>query len=99
MAGPIEPASGGVVIDLRIVPRAGRSGLAGLRDGSILIRLGAAPVDGAANHELVALLAAALDVPKRAIRIVSGERARRKRVTVEGIDERYAASRLLPGEH
>ena len=60
-------------IDVRVIPRAGRSGIAGLRDGALLVRLAAAPVDGAANDELIALIARALHIPKRDITIVSGE--------------------------
>lgn len=73
------------LLDVRVVPRAGKSGIAGLRDGALLVRLAAAPVDGAANLELIAVLAAALHLPKRSIQIVSGERSRSKRVRVEGM--------------
>jgi uncharacterized protein YggU (UPF0235/DUF167 family) len=52
---------------------------------ALLVKLAAAPVDGAANEALIALLAQALDLPKRAIRIVSGERSRNKRVEVVGL--------------
>ena len=69
-----------------MIPRAGRTGFAGLRDGALLVRLAAAPVDGAANDELVALLAKALRIPKRDVTIVSGERSRSKRVRVAGWD-------------
>ena len=68
-----------------MIPRAGRSGPSGERDGAYLIRLNAAPVEGAANAELIELLADLLHVPKRNITIVSGERSRRKRVRVEGV--------------
>lgn len=71
---------------MRVVPRAGRSGVAGLRDGALLVRLAAAPVDGAANAELIAVLADALHLPKRSIQIVSGDRSRAKRVSVAGMD-------------
>jgi uncharacterized protein (TIGR00251 family) len=74
-----EPAA---AIDVRVIPRAGRSGIAGLRDGALLVRLAAAPVDGAANDELIALIARALHIPKRDITIVSGERSRSKRIRV-----------------
>jgi len=74
------------LLDVRVVPRAGRSGVAGLRDGALLVRLAAAPVDGAANAELIAVLAAALHLPKRSIQIVSGERSRAKRVRIDGMD-------------
>jgi uncharacterized protein YggU (UPF0235/DUF167 family) len=58
--------------------------VAGLRDGALLIRLTTAPVDGAANDALARCLAAWLDLPKRAVTIVSGERARQKRVRIAG---------------
>lgn len=70
---------------MRVVPRAGRSSVAGGRDGALLVRLAAAPVDGAANAELIAVLAAALHLPRRSIQIVSGDRSRTKRVRVDGM--------------
>jgi uncharacterized protein YggU (UPF0235/DUF167 family) len=42
-------------------------------------------VDGAANEELVEVLAAWLDVPRRAVTIVTGETARVKVVEVSGV--------------
>ena len=68
------------------MPRAGKSGVAGLRDGALLVRLAAAPVDGAANAELIAVLAGALHLPKRSIQIMSGDRSRSKRVRVDGMN-------------
>jgi uncharacterized protein (TIGR00251 family) len=84
----------GVLIDIRVIPRAARSELAGTRGGSVLVRLKAPPVDGAANAELIGVLAAALDVPKRAIVIVAGERSRHKRVRIAGLDPQTAEARL-----
>lgn len=84
----------GVLIDIRVIPRAARSGLAGTRGGSLLVRLNAPPVDGAANAELIGVLAAVLDVPKGAIAIVAGERSRHKRVRVAGLDLQTAEARL-----
>ena len=84
-------------IAVRVVPRAGRSGFAGLRDGALLVRLAAAPVDGAANDELIALLARTLHLPKRDISIVSGERSRSKRVRVAGMDRAVVLDTLLAG--
>ena len=77
-------------LEIRVIPRAGRSGFAGLRDGALLVRLAAAPVDGAANDELIALLAKTLRIPKRDITIVSGERSRSKRIRIAGIDREQA---------
>jgi hypothetical protein len=81
--------------DVRVIPRAPRSRVDGLRDAAILIRLAAPPVDGAANDALVAFLADALDIPRRSIQIVSGEKSRDKRVRVEGIDEAGIRACLL----
>jgi uncharacterized protein (TIGR00251 family) len=78
-------ARGAGLIEVRVIPRAGKSGVAGLRDGALLVRLAAAPVDGAANAELIAVLAGALHLPKRSIQIVSGERSRSKRVQIAGM--------------
>jgi uncharacterized protein len=90
----IESTPDGVAIAVRVIPRAGRSGLAGTRGGALLVRLQSPPVDGAANEELITVLARALQVPKRAVTIVAGDRSRQKRVRVAGIDAATAASRL-----
>jgi uncharacterized protein len=82
-------------LDIRVIPRAPRTRVDGMRGGAILIRLAAPPVDGAANAALIAFLATALDLPRRNIRIVSGEKSRDKRVAIAGIDDLTARTRLL----
>jgi uncharacterized protein (TIGR00251 family) len=62
----------------------------------MLVRLHAPPVEGAANAELIAVIAKTLGVPKRSVTIVSGERSRQKRVKVDGIEADVAEARLLP---
>jgi uncharacterized protein (TIGR00251 family) len=76
---------GGVVLAVRVIPRAGRSGLAGARNGALLVRLTAPPIEGAANTELIEVMAKAFGVAKRAISIESGKRGRLKRVRVDGV--------------
>ena len=78
-----------------MTPRAGRSGIAGLRDGILIVKLAAAPVDGAANEELIALLSKTLDIPRRDIAIVSGERSRTKRIRIAGLDREQALAKLI----
>jgi uncharacterized protein (TIGR00251 family) len=82
------------LIEIRVIPRAGKSGFAGMRGESLLVRLNAAPVDGAANAELIEVIADALDVPKRAVSIVGGERSRQKRVHVDGVTQEFVDSTL-----
>ena len=79
---------------MRVIPRAGRSEIAGLRDGTILVRLAAPPVEGAANVELIDLLARTLRIPKRDVTILGGERSRTKRVRVAGMSRAQALACL-----
>jgi len=72
-----------------VIPRASKPGIAGTRDGALLVRLKAPPVEGAANSELIQVISDALGVPKRSISIVSGQHARLKRIRIEGVDEEY----------
>ena len=71
----ITATENGVVIAVRVIPRASRSAIDGIRGDALLVRLKAPPVDGAANAELIRVMAAALDVPARSVSIVSGEHA------------------------
>lgn len=61
-------------------------------DGTLKVRLRSPPVEGAANAELVAVLADAFGLPRRAITIAGGAHARTKRVVLDGIDEQRAAA-------
>ena len=90
----IESTPEGVVITVRVIPRAGRSGVAGTRAGALLVRLNAPPVEGAANDELVEVIADALGVARRAVTIIAGERSRTKRVRIAGVAADHVASRL-----
>jgi uncharacterized protein len=87
-----------VLLKVRVIPRAAKSGLAGMRGDAWLVRLHAPPVDGAANDELIALLAQVLGVPERAVSIASGARSRQKSVRVSGIDAATAAARLASAQ-
>jgi uncharacterized protein (TIGR00251 family) len=76
-----------ITFDVRVIPRARKTECAGFRDDVLVVRIAAPPVEGAANDALIAFLAAALHVPRRAVRILSGEHGRRKRITIDGISE------------
>ena len=69
---------------VRVTPRASANALAGERDGMLLVRVTAAPVEGAANAALVKVLAKALEVAPSAVRIEAGGSARTKRGSVPG---------------
>jgi uncharacterized protein (TIGR00251 family) len=68
-----------------VIPRARKSELAGFRDDVLVVRLAAPPVDGAANIALVEFLSTTLRIPRRAVQIRGGERARQKRIAIDGV--------------
>jgi uncharacterized protein (TIGR00251 family) len=74
----------GVSLDVKVIPRAGVTRVAGIREGRLLVRLAAAPVDGAANDALVSFLSELLKLPGRNIHIESGARSRNKQVRIAG---------------
>lgn len=90
----VSAVAGGTLLDVRVIPRAPRSVVAGVRDGALLVRLAAPPVDGEANAALIALLAHALDLPGRDLAVVAGGRSRRKRVKISGMRPADVAARL-----
>ena len=96
----VRTVPGGVRFSVRVQARASRSEVCGVHGEALKVRLAAPPVDGAANDALMVLLARELDVPRRAITIVSGASARSKLVHVEGIAsgavERLAARNAEP---
>ncbi len=74
-----------IEIETRIIPRASRNEIVGIEDGVARIRVTSPPVDGKANKAVSELLSKQLDVPKKNIRIVSGEKSRNKRIRIKGI--------------
>lgn len=66
-----------------------------MRDGVLHVKLAAAPVEGAANDALIELLAGTLRIPKRSIRIATGERSRTKTVEISGLTEVEVRVRLM----
>lgn len=83
-----------VAFSVRVVPRASRNKIAGIRDGIVRIQLTAPPVEGAANEALVSFLSSVLRMPKRDVEIISGHTAREKVVSVSGLSPEEIEARL-----
>jgi hypothetical protein len=73
-------------IEVALQPRARRDEIVGLRDGVIVARVCAPPVDGEANHALCKLIAHNAGLATGRVEVVSGIRARRKLLRVADID-------------
>lgn len=81
---------------MHVVPRARTTEVAGTYGDAIRVRVAAPPADGAANAELLRFLAERLDVPKGAVRIVSGALGRRKVIEVNGQSSEAILQTLVP---
>jgi uncharacterized protein (TIGR00251 family) len=79
-----RPVSDGTVLRVRLKPNASRAGIDGVRNGEIVARVTAPPVEDKANRALVKLLSRELDVPPSRIEVVKGGHARGKSVLVKG---------------
>jgi hypothetical protein len=77
----------GATIDVRLRPRGSRDELIGMRDGVLLAKVTAAPVDGKANKALCKLIAKRVGVAPSRVGVVRGEKSREKVVRVTGMTQ------------
>ena len=84
-----------IVFRVQVVPRASRSEIVGEHNGSLRVRIAAPPVDGAANDELIAVLAKKVKVPRSAVTITSGKSARLKQVRITSAKDLELLKNLL----
>jgi uncharacterized protein (TIGR00251 family) len=77
--------AGTVIFPVRVQPRASKDEITGEMAGALKIRLQAPAVEGRANEALIEFLAKLLKTSKGAVRILSGERNRIKRLEIQGV--------------
>ncbi|MGB7207664.1 MAG: DUF167 domain-containing protein [Pyrinomonadaceae bacterium] len=77
--------NGAVIFTIRVVPRASKSEIVGEVEGNLKVRISAPPVDGAANDEVVRVLAKAFGVAKSNVVIVAGQTSKTKRIRITGV--------------
>jgi uncharacterized protein (TIGR00251 family) len=82
-------------ISIRLQPRAKRNEVVGERNGAIVVRVTAPPVDGKANAALCALIARSVRVSSTCVYVVRGQTSREKVVRVEGVTQEALRSALL----
>lgn len=79
----LEDTEEGVWFALRLTPRSSRNEIVGWTgNGELKVRVTAPPVEGEANRKLIAFLARCFDVPRAQVRLLSGERSKRKLILV-----------------
>lgn len=87
--------NGAVTFAVRVQPRASRDEISGVLDGALKIRLRAPALEDRANEALREFLADLLKRPKSAVRILSGDRSRTKRVAIDGVTRQQVEALLL----
>ena len=94
MALDLRTSGASLTLRVRVQPRASKDALGGEREGALVVRLTAPPVEGAANEALARFLGKTLGVAPSAVRVVSGATGRNKVVSVAGLDVATARERL-----
>jgi len=90
----IRPVADGCVVSIWVGPGASRAGVVGIHGGALRIRVTAPPERGAANREVLRLLAAVLGVRAGDLALESGGSGRRKAVRVRGLRVDEVRARL-----
>ena len=90
----VNDRAGGVRLAVHVRPRSSRSAILGVREGALDVALTAPPADGAANAELVRLVAKVLDVRRSDVSIVAGASSRSKLIEVYGLSSADTRARL-----
>ncbi len=90
----VKSSPRGVTLDVEVKVRASKSRVLGVKGERLSVALAAPPVDGAANEALRRTLAEWFDVSRTQVRIVAGEKSRRKVVEMGGLSLADVLKRL-----
>ena len=90
-----QEREGAVTFPVRVQPRASKDEIAGEMGGAFKVRLRAPAVEDSANEALVEFLAQLLKTPRSAVRILSGERSRTKRIEIRGVTRQQVLALLV----
>lgn len=94
-APALEAREGGVLLRVKVQPKASRNAVLGEQGGRIRIALTAPPVEGAANEALVKFLASLLEVRRQQIVFKSGEHGRDKCLLIQDVSLDEISDALL----
>lgn len=82
------------ILGLKVAPKASRNAITGFHGTALKLSVTAAPERGKANAAVETLLAEALGLPRSAVKVVTGEASRSKRVEIAALDEAALQARL-----
>ena len=75
-----------IELRIRVIPNAKKTEFAGYREGELVLRLNAPPVDGKANKAAVEFVSRYFGVSRSAVLVVGGERSRHKIFQIVGLE-------------
>ncbi len=81
----VREERGGIIFQVKVLPRSSKNQVAGVSEGMLKIKLTAPPVEGAGNEMLIKFLSGKLDIPKTKISIIRGRSSRSKTILAEGL--------------
>ena len=75
------------ILTIHVVPRSSRIAILYQPPDTLKVKLTAPPIEGAANQQLIEVLAKNFSIPRRNVEIISGAQSKTKRVRIHGISE------------
>jgi len=81
----VSIGEGGIHFKVAVKPKARRNAIEGIRSGSLVVHITAAPEKGEANKAVVEIIAEWLELPKSSVEITAGHKSRQKWVRVFGL--------------
>ena len=75
-----------LIFKVQVVPRASKSEIVGEHNGALKVRIAAPPVDGAANAELIKVLAKRFGVAKSKVEIIGGQTSKHKQIRINSVN-------------
>ncbi len=85
---PYKKTKNGITIEVKVEPRSSQKGIAGLMENNVLkVKLTSPPVEGAANEQLIEVIAGELKVKRSQVRVIRGQSSKRKVIEISGIEE------------
>ena len=84
-----------MILDFRVIPNASRTAITGLRNEEIVLRVNAPAREGKANRAMIVYLSRAFGVSRSAVRLLSGEKGRHKKIEIVGLDSGEIRAKLV----
>ena len=85
---PFKKTKNGISIEIKVEPRSSQKGISGVMDNNVLkVKLTSPPVEGAANEQLIEVLAEELKLKRIQIKVIRGHASKRKVVEISGVKE------------